>query len=77
MRLLLRCIFQDKGGMQMEKSTSPRAKKTASPVLEMIGKLQDVATYRELNWEGTFDEYLAIVKENPKVARSALSAFMT
>ena len=61
----------------MEKSTSPRAKKTASPVLEMIGKLQDVATYRELNWEGTFDEYLAIVKENPKVARSALSAFMT
>ena len=55
----------------MEKGPSPRTKKTASPVLEMIDKLQDVATYRELNWEGTFEDYLGIVKENPIVARSA------
>ncbi len=36
-----------------------------------IAKLQDVAEYRELHWEGSFDEYLEIVRNNPNVVRTA------
>ncbi len=28
-------------------------------------------TYKKLHWEGTFDEYIEIVKQNPKVTRNA------
>lgn len=30
-----------------------------------------VATFKDLNWTGTFDDYLKLVKENPKVTRNA------
>ncbi|HEY3356984.1 MAG TPA: serine protein kinase [Polyangia bacterium] len=43
---------------------------TASMVAK-IAAFQDIREYQELNWEGTFDEYLAIVRENPKVTRTA------
>lgn len=36
-----------------------------------IGALQDIQNYKELHWEGSFDEYLAIVRERPAVVRSA------
>src|SRR5713226_8008711 len=36
-----------------------------------IAALQDYREYEELNWNGTFEEYLAIVRENPKVTRTA------
>jgi len=39
--------------------------------VEAIGKLQNLDQYRNLNWEGTFDDYLEIVKERPGVTRSA------
>ena len=38
---------------------------------EQLAKLQDIETYQELNWTGTFDEYLDIVRENPRVTRTA------
>src|SRR6516165_11841636 len=31
----------------------------------------DLGDYRKLHWEGTFEEYLNIVIENPEVTRSA------
>jgi serine protein kinase len=40
-------------------------------MLAKIAALQDLKEYQELNWTGTFEEYLQIVRDNPKVARSA------
>jgi serine protein kinase len=36
-----------------------------------IASLQDKREYQTLNWEGTFDEYIEIVKQNPRVTRTA------
>jgi serine protein kinase len=36
-----------------------------------IAKLQNMERYRQLNWEGSFDEYLDIVRREPNVVRSA------
>src|SRR5438128_4419621 len=36
-----------------------------------IASLQDKSSYKELHWEGTFEEYLRIVRENPRVTRTA------
>jgi serine protein kinase len=36
-----------------------------------IGRLQDINEYKELHWEGTFDQYLEVVRKNPAVCRSA------
>jgi serine protein kinase len=40
-------------------------------VISLIEKLQDVHGFRERHWEGTFSEYMEIVRRNPRVARSA------
>lgn len=36
-----------------------------------IASYQDKEAYQTLNWEGTFDEYLDIVRQNPRVTRTA------
>ncbi len=36
-----------------------------------IAALQDSKTYAQLNWEGSFEEYLEIVRKNPSVTRTA------
>src|SRR4051795_7267487 len=36
-----------------------------------IAALQDAKVYAELNWEGSFEDYLNLVRENPKVTRTA------
>ena len=36
-----------------------------------IAGLQDYTQYRDLSWEGSFEEYLQIVKERPQVTRNA------
>jgi serine protein kinase len=36
-----------------------------------IAGLQDYTQYRDLSWEGSFEEYLRIVKERPQVTRNA------
>ncbi|MFL5319157.1 MAG: PrkA family serine protein kinase, partial [Myxococcaceae bacterium] len=36
-----------------------------------IAALQDAKQYAELNWEGSFEDYLNIVRQNPKVTRTA------
>jgi serine protein kinase len=40
-------------------------------VISLIGELQDTQGFREQYWEGSFAEYLDIVKSNSKTARSA------
>jgi len=40
-------------------------------ILGMIATMQDVEEFRALNWEGSFEEYLDIVREDPSVSRNA------
>jgi serine protein kinase len=40
-------------------------------LVSRIASFQDYATYRDLNWEGSFEEYLRIVRERPQVTRNA------
>src|SRR5512140_2116479 len=40
-------------------------------MVERIAAMQDFALYRDLSWEGTFEDYLQIVKQNPQVTRNA------
>jgi serine protein kinase len=40
-------------------------------MIEKIAALQDYKEYADLNWEGSFEEYLAIVRDNPRVCRTA------
>lgn len=39
--------------------------------LSHIAQLQDVSEYQRLHWEGSFNDYLGIIRENPAVVRSA------
>src|SRR5690242_20403803 len=36
-----------------------------------LARLHDIKEYKTLNWEGTLDEYLQVVRQRPKVVRSA------
>lgn len=40
-------------------------------VKSLIGGLQDTGRYLKFNWEGSFQQYVDIVKENPAVTRNA------
>ncbi len=40
-------------------------------LMELITSMHDVKGYQELNWEGTLSDYLHLVENNPKVARTA------
>ncbi|MFT7625190.1 MAG: serine protein kinase, partial [Myxococcota bacterium] len=38
---------------------------------DSIGKLHDIEEFQELNWTGSFDDYLEVVKQSPDTARTA------
>ena len=40
-------------------------------VVSLVSELQDTSSYRELNWEGSFQEYVDIVAADPRVTRTA------
>jgi serine protein kinase len=40
-------------------------------MLARIAALQDFREYQELNWTGSFEDYLKLVRDNPKICRSA------
>ncbi len=42
-----------------------------SGILGMIAQLQDLERFREQNWEGSFADYLDIVRQRPDVTRNA------
>jgi serine protein kinase len=44
---------------------------TGTEMVARIAALQDFAKYRDLHWEGSFEEYLRIVRERPQVTRNA------
>ena len=43
----------------------------SSSMTDRIAAMQDFKLYRELHWEGSFEEYLGIVREKPQVTRNA------
>ncbi len=40
-------------------------------IVDTLSKLQNPATYRDLNWQGSFDEYLQNVHRQPSITRTA------
>ncbi len=42
-----------------------------SSLLQMVNDLQDRKKFQQLNWTGTFEEYLNIVTQNPKATRNS------
>jgi serine protein kinase len=42
-----------------------------------IASLQDFSSYRDLSWEGSFEEYLRVVRERPQVTRNAFQRSTT
>ena len=44
---------------------------TRPQMTERIASMQDYQLYRQLHWEGTFEDYLQIVRERPQVTRNA------
>jgi serine protein kinase len=40
-------------------------------ILSTLAHLHDPQEYQELNWEGNFEDYLKVVRENPRVTRNA------
>jgi len=40
-------------------------------MIQRVAAMQDLKLYQELNWEGSFEEYLTIVREKPTVTRNA------
>src|SRR5580698_2583033 len=43
----------------------------ASALIAKVAALQNLKEFAELNWSGAFDEYLALVRKNPAITRSA------
>jgi len=44
---------------------------SGAEIIQMVGRLQDLKGFRDQHWEGTFEDYLHIVRQNPKVTRTA------
>src|SRR5579862_765395 len=42
-----------------------------SNMIDRIAAMQDYKLYKELHWEGSFEQYLQIVRERPQVTRNA------
>src|SRR6266566_9615345 len=40
-------------------------------ILSAIVNLQSAQEYQELNWEGSLEDYLKLVQDNPRVTRNA------
>jgi len=44
---------------------------SGSEIISLVGQLQDLKAFRDQNWEGSFEEYLEIVRQNHEVTRTA------
>src|SRR5215472_7617934 len=50
---------------------TPMAQTRLTSMTERIAAMQDFRLYKELHWEGGFEEYLGIVRSKPQVTRNA------
>jgi serine protein kinase len=44
---------------------------TGTTILSKIGQMQDLTGFKDRHWEGTFADYLDLVRQDPRVARTA------
>lgn len=44
---------------------------TGKSILNLLRQELNLSDYRKKHWEGTFDEYLDIVRDHPEVTRTA------
>ena len=44
---------------------------TGKTILASLRQQLNLTDYRKMHWEGTFEEYLDIVREHPEVTRTA------
>ena len=44
---------------------------TSNAILSLIRQRQDLDSYRERHWTGTLEDYIALVLQNPRIARNA------
>ncbi|NCC37778.1 MAG: serine/threonine protein kinase, partial [Chloroflexia bacterium] len=44
---------------------------TGSSLMEFLGEIQDRKQFQQLNWRGSFGEYLDLVAQEPRVTRNA------
>jgi serine protein kinase len=49
----------------------PEDPMTAANLVQTIAKFQDYARYEDLTWNGTFEEYLDLIRRDPKITRTA------
>ena len=47
------------------------AETTSPSMISRIAKMQDYDLYRDLTWDGSFEDYLALVRSRPEVTRNA------
>src|SRR5262245_24276217 len=47
------------------------AETNAQSMVARIASLQDYDLYRDLSWEGSFEDYLQLVRKRPEVTRNA------
>ena len=47
------------------------SREVSSGMIARIASMQDRAGYSDQHWEGSFEDYLHIVRQNPKVTRTA------
>jgi serine protein kinase len=52
-------------------SDAARSKSADGSMVDQIASMQDYARYRDLKWEGSFEDYLQIIRERPQVTRNA------
>ena len=51
--------------------TETLASPPETSMVAQIAAMQDYDRYRDLAWEGSFEEYLAMVRDRPQVTRNA------
>jgi len=44
---------------------------SGSEIISLVGQMQDLKAFRDQHWEGSFEEYLDIVRQNPETTRTA------
>src|SRR5262249_51574245 len=66
-----RCSFKEFGTQETARGTGGWAMSSGSEIISLVGQMQDLKSFREQHWEGSFEEYLDIVRQHPEVTRTA------
>ena len=55
----------------VDRASGGHAHGDSSALIAKVASLQNLKEYAELNWSGSFEDYLNLVRKNPAVTRSA------